>query len=1340
MFKRLSFFLFFLSVGIFLVPALTFAKTTTADLGVSASSSYTYDNTKIEFSGGVARLKTDSTWLNSSWGWRQAITVTNPTIFNNTSTEIQIDLTNSNSDFWNHIESNGRSLRFTSNDGSTLLNHYVESFDYSGQTSTVYVSVPSISRQTTTTIYMYFGNTAATDLSSATNTFYFDETFTGASIDTSKYTIIDANNVFSQNGTQLVGAAYEGGSSWHSLYASTTLYTVSPSSGLVFEADFTTTNVANKDQNLLIGFKNNSVESVSTFFSSMKYDVYINGGYSAGCSNYSIRYNSDGTNTTDSGYDIACDTTYRVRIVVYPSNGADYFIRGGAFTSWTYLGHSTLNYSDPMVFAIIKQEGQATIDNVRIRHSTITATSESRSFPRYAGPLSSAANFSEPAVIYENGMFKMWYSTTATPFSIGYATSSDGINWSGGSIVLSSSGVNGTFDKSVASRPEVIKDTGIYYLYYNGFETDQSGVGKIGLATSSDGINWNRYSGNPILATSTGSDWESNSLYNSAVVKVGSVWYMLYEGRGATTNRLGLATSSDGITWTKYASNPVITNGLAGYAANYAAAPNLIYQNGKFYTWFLYNQGDGTYRMARAYSSDAINWTRYNVPELSPEEAWEYISVSDPSAPLEVNGSVYMYYMGGNQNGIGNMALLKYNGTLSSLVSSSTPFLFSSTTVPFQEFSASSGSTSTQYSTTHPTLVGPGVAYDKVTAFNATSTGLGSVNFQISNNGSSWYYWNDTAWASASNSSQSNSSTVINTNITTFSDAYPSGTFYWKAFFVSDGTQSSSLSNLSFVTNLLPTVTVDTISGTKKSSVTFNYNLIDPDQDITNLSQTVTSGVEYSLNGTTWSDATASTTGDGLTGLSSTSSPGQAHTFVWDSTTDASTTESNTVYMRFRPNDGSDFATSWTTSSVFSLDNVAPSGVGAPTFGTISTTSIEVVKPATVTDGGTLTYWQVRRDSSTLGSIIATSTTSTTVTGLSSNTQYTFDARFSDLASNTSTFSATSALYTAANIPTLLSATVSVGSGAQIALSWTGDATDYYVENTTANTNSGWQISNEKIFSNLTCNTTYVFRVKGRNGDQVDTSWSSNVSATTLQCGNVVLPSFSPVMPINSLAVTLNNQQTVVTSSAVTLLASVQNAKQIAVSNYPNFADASWEEYSAIKDWKLLPGSGQKIVYVKFRSAEGAVSDVYKLNLTLNETVNKSAPIVTNTTTSKEIVKNDNNLNLKIKNSNQYTAGSLLQLSYQYTNETKTTVKIRVMREVVNNQNKVIKRAYGRATLKPGKSFTNNTKERLPTNLKVGDYFVRVRVYEQGSGIVIGKDDQSIKIIKRTKVKVSKKL
>lgn len=1322
MVKKAHIFLLILFFGIFLANIFVFAKTNTADLGSSASSTYTFDNTKIEFSGDSVGLKATTNWYNSSWGFRDQITITNYTGTALTDYPVKVSLTSTSVNFWSKVESGGASVRFTDSDGTTLINHYTESFDYSGTTSTIWVKIPSLAAHTSTTIYLYYTNSGASDTSNGNNVFTFFDNFASDTIDATKWVELDTYNVISATGGSLLMEAYEG-NLWHGIYA-TTSYAVDRSNGLILEGDVTTFNTLNKDQNFIFGLKDTTASaSGAAMINNFKYSFYFNGVYHV--SNPFVLY-ADMLAVSGANW-VQVNTTYNFRIVVYPGGGADYFIKGGYFTDWTLVYRSTVAYSGSLEVAIDKQEGKYVVDNVRVRKLSMPANSTAEVFPRYSTstPVFTTTTDAvwgndqgagEIDIIYEDGMFKMWYSAST---SVAYATSSNGINWSryANNPVFSPTGVTGNFDKTWANRQFIVKDSGVYYMYYNGFENDYNGTGKIGLATSTDGINWNRYSGNPIL--SPGSGWENTSLYNSAVVKVGSIWYMLFEGKGSgagdSTQIIGLATSTDGINWNRYANNPIIRKGFPT-GSNYAAAPNLIYNNGKFYIWIMGSDIRSKYFLVRGESTDAINWTFASTPDIFPQYSWEYTSVGDASNPIEVGGSTYMIYGAGNQLGIiGGAGLMKYNGTLSALLNSSTPFSDAAQVLV---------STSSLYSATSPSVVSPGVAYDKITAFSATTTGTGSVVYQVSNNGSSWYYWNGSAWAAASNSAQSNSSTVVNTNITAFSDTFPSGTFYWKAFFVSDGSQAVSMTALSSVANIFPTVTIETISGFKQSSVTINYNLIDPDNDTVNFSQTATSGVEFSLDGNTWADATSSSTGDGLTGLTSTSSPGQAHTFIWDSIADASTTESNTVYLRFRANDGSDFATSWTTSTVFGLDNVAPSNVGAPTFGTIGTASIEVVKPSSVTDGGALNYWQLRRDASTLSSLIATSTTSTVVSGLSANTQYTFDVRFVDAVNSTSTFGTSSALYTAANTPSLLSATVN--SGAQISLSWSGDASQYYVENITAGTNSDWQASTEKTFSNLICGTTYIFRVKGRNGDQVNTNWSSEVSAETNSCGGGFIPAAPPVVSVPAMAVTLDNKQTVVNSKSVTLNFSAQNAMQVAISNSASFSDVSWEVYKETVGWNLLPGSGLKTVYVKFRSPNGGVSETYKLNLVLNE---QSVTPIQSVISANPI--NVRELNLNIKNSDKYTAGSMLQLSYKYINSTKNVIKVRVTRELLDNKNKVIKIGYGGATLKPGGNFTNNTKEKLPTNLKIGDYNIRIRIYNQKTGKLIVQEMQSMKIVKK---------
>lgn len=71
--RILQFFVFALFIGIAQhVYASTQTETFTGN-----ESSYTFDNTKIEFVGGAATLKQTSSWYNSSWTYRQLITLEN---------------------------------------------------------------------------------------------------------------------------------------------------------------------------------------------------------------------------------------------------------------------------------------------------------------------------------------------------------------------------------------------------------------------------------------------------------------------------------------------------------------------------------------------------------------------------------------------------------------------------------------------------------------------------------------------------------------------------------------------------------------------------------------------------------------------------------------------------------------------------------------------------------------------------------------------------------------------------------------------------------------------------------------------------------------------------------------------------------------------------------------------------------------------------------------------------------------------------------------------------------------------------------------------------------------
>jgi sucrose-6-phosphate hydrolase SacC (GH32 family) len=76
------------------------------------------------------------------------------------------------------------------------------------------------------------------------------------------------------------------------------------------------------------------------------------------------------------------------------------------------------------------------------------------------------------------------------------------------------------------------------------------------VAISDDGLSWTRYSGNPVLTATEA--WEGSSVLPGSVTQDGSLLKMAYAN--ASLSAIGFATSTDGLHWTKDSSNPIFSN------------------------------------------------------------------------------------------------------------------------------------------------------------------------------------------------------------------------------------------------------------------------------------------------------------------------------------------------------------------------------------------------------------------------------------------------------------------------------------------------------------------------------------------------------------------------------------------------------------------------------------------------------------------------------------------------------------------------------------------------------------------------------------------------------------
>jgi predicted GH43/DUF377 family glycosyl hydrolase len=107
-------------------------------------------------------------------------------------------------------------------------------------------------------------------------------------------------------------------------------------------------------------------------------------------------------------------------------------------------------------------------------------------------------------------------------------------------------GTAGTFDAGGVQWPTVVKLGDQWVMYYAGFDLQQGGVGAIGMATLGADGTWTKRAEPVVVATEK---WETRSLDRPRVVVDDAGLVMLYAGRDLTDR--GLATSTDGIAWTK---------------------------------------------------------------------------------------------------------------------------------------------------------------------------------------------------------------------------------------------------------------------------------------------------------------------------------------------------------------------------------------------------------------------------------------------------------------------------------------------------------------------------------------------------------------------------------------------------------------------------------------------------------------------------------------------------------------------------------------------------------------------------------------------------------------------
>jgi hypothetical protein len=109
-------------------------------------------------------------WYNSSWTSRKAITIDHTKVSgssNLTNFPVLISVTDANlktvANGGSVGKADGTDILFTASDGTTKLNHELESYSGTTGKAVAWVGIPTLSPTTDTVIYVYYGNAAAAD-------------------------------------------------------------------------------------------------------------------------------------------------------------------------------------------------------------------------------------------------------------------------------------------------------------------------------------------------------------------------------------------------------------------------------------------------------------------------------------------------------------------------------------------------------------------------------------------------------------------------------------------------------------------------------------------------------------------------------------------------------------------------------------------------------------------------------------------------------------------------------------------------------------------------------------------------------------------------------------------------------------------------------------------------------------------------------------------------------------------------------------------------------------------------------------------------------------------------
>lgn len=234
----------------------------------------------------------------------------------------------------------------------------------------------------------------------------------------------------------------------------------------------------------------------------------------------------------------------------------------------------------------------------------------------------------------------------------------------------------GTFDEFGTYPVSVVRDGLEVRAYYAGWTRCASVPFNvaIGMATSRDGgCTFVKRGPGPTLSYSPDEPFVLSGPKVRRFANQWQLWYIagrkwkLVQDRPEPVYKIRMATSSDGLRWTKL-NRDLIPSRVEEDEAQ--ASPDVFYANGKYHMFFCYRYSsdfrskERGYRIGYASSTNMVDWDRDDSKagiDVS-DEGWDAEMISYPHV-FEMDGQIYMLYLG-NQVGRHGFGLAVLDGEL----------------------------------------------------------------------------------------------------------------------------------------------------------------------------------------------------------------------------------------------------------------------------------------------------------------------------------------------------------------------------------------------------------------------------------------------------------------------------------------------------------------------------------------------------------------------------------------------------------------------------------------------------------------------------------------------------